>query len=269
MYKMWSLIVLLITNVSQGFASDQFNSALEMQKNKQYQQAFDLYCTMPVKTGTVMFNMGLIAYYEGQYAKAIALWRMAYSANSLFIGCSLMKRISFAMTQLKKEQQVPVFFEGDPADDSRLLQHLLFLSVWYTHCIPLWIVQVLVILISISIAGLLVCAIHSSIRRKWIVSILAFFGFLLWMGMYIVKTRTSSYAIIQESTQIYRGPGDFFESAGELYPLTEVLVEMRASLWCKVRYQDKTTGWVPEKALYIIDDHAMCGIDIVKRSDNH
>jgi hypothetical protein len=224
---------------------------------------------MPVKTGTVMFNMGLIAYYEGQYTKAIALWRMAYSANSLFNGCALMRRISFAMMQLKKEQQVPVPFEGDPADDSRLLQHLLFLTVWYTHFIPLWIVQVLVILISIGIAGVLVCAIHSSMRRKWIVSILVFFGCLLWMEMCMIQIRTSSYAIVQEPTQIYRGPGEFFEPTGELYPLTEVLVEMRTSLWCKVRYQDKTAGWIPEKALYIIDDHAMCGIDIVNRSDNH
>jgi hypothetical protein len=268
MYAVWSLSFLCTVALLQGSLSDQFNAALEAQNKKQYQHAFDLYCAIPVKTGNSIFNMGVIAYYEGQYTKAIALWRTACLSNSMSNSYQLTERVSCAIAQVKKEHSVPPALIGHPADDPRVFYHTVFLFVWYMQLVPLWIVQIVVLVLSILACGLLLGAIHNFARRRWILYIFFPLGIVICLAMYTIKMRTASYAIVQESIEMRRGPGDFFEPVGELSSLMEVLVETRASLWCKVRYQDKV-GWVPEKALYVIDDHALCGIDIVNRSDNH
>jgi hypothetical protein len=121
---------------------------------------------------------------------------------------------------------------------------------------------------SIFTCGMLFFAMHNAMQRRRVLYLLIPLALVMCLAMYTIKVRTSSYAIVHESIYMYRGPGDFFEPVVQLYPLTELLIETRALAWCKVRYQEKI-GWVPEKALYIIDDHALCGIDIVNRSDHH
>lgn len=269
MYIQICIGLVCVVNLVHASYSEQFYAALEAQNKKQYRQAFDLYCTMPVKTGNSFFNMGLIAYYEGQYVKALALWRTACSTHSIFDGYHLLKRASAAIAQLKQEQQVSTEYGGHPADDSRFLYHALFVVIWYLHIIPLWIFHVFVLIVGLCMAGFLLFSMHNTtVFRRWIILIGLFFGILISIALYTIKIRNIPYAVVQEPVEMYRGPGDFFESAGRLCSLTEVLVEARSLGWCKVRYQDKM-GWVPEKGLYIIDDHAICGIDIVNRSDNH
>lgn len=247
---------------------NQFEQALENHQKNDLKQAYSLYCTIPKKTSNIIFNMALIAYHEQLYPKAIALWRIASLYTTIFTSYKIINATSSAIAHVKSEQKVPIEWSGHPMDSKKFLFHFIFVLCWYLQAIPLWIIQCLFILISIYIAIIVLMILKNShpIKKKLLYLTIA--SIVLSFAGYNIKLRTASYGITEQVIKLRQGPEDFFESLAELSPLTELIIKVKKGSWYKVQYQN-IIGWIPEQALYIIDNNEMCSIPIINRSQHY
>lgn len=265
MYSYCVSIFCVTTFFINTLASNQFEMAVYAHKNAEYEEAYRLYSSMPVKTSNSIFNMGLIAYNDGLYPQAIALWRLSCSMANIFNSYDVIQRVDFAINKLKDEQDVPHDFSGHPMDSKNIIYHSFFLFIWYLQLIPLWLLHVLCILISISLAILLFKVLKSPLKKRSVLLSFLLVSILLSFILYGIKLRTALYGVAQQAVELRQGPDDFFEPIIELSKLTELLIQSKVATWYKVRYQD-AVGWVPEDAVYLINKHELFGVSVVNRS---
>lgn len=249
--------------------SSQFQLALEAHKKNDFSQAEQLYCALPIKTSSIMFNMGLLAYRQQLYAKAIGFWRVACLYTTIGNSCVMMYRVAQAVEKLKKEQEVPIEWVAHPMDSKNIGGHLLFLLAWYIQVMPLWIVQLLFMLCSVIMAIALFQILKNNLRSRKIIAIICVGIIPLYCMLYSINLRTALYGVVQEKTELRQGPDDFFESTGQIVsPFTEVIIHEKHSSWYKIQYQD-LVGWLPERTVYCINNNKDCGISIINWSMHH
>ncbi|RTL06670.1 hypothetical protein EKK58_05075 [Candidatus Dependentiae bacterium] len=254
--------------VTKCICSTQFDIAVENHKNNNFSDAEQLYCALPIKTSSVIFNMGLLAYHQQSYAKAIGLWRLACVYTTIGNSFTIIKRALEAIDQVKKEQQVPVEWIGHPMDSTQITWHLLFLLVWHLQVIPLWIIQLLFILCSTIIVIALLQTFKKNIKSGKIIVSIGLGIIVLCIMLYDIKVRTASYGVVQQKVALKKGPDEFFEDAEQISVLTEVLIKEKYSSWYKIQYQE-VVGWLPEDTIYWVDHKQICGMPLINWSIDH
>lgn len=248
--------------------SNQFQVALEAYKNNDFAQAERLYCMLPIKTSSALFNMGLVAYNQKLYPKAISFWRVACLYTTIGNRFSIVQRVAEAIERVKKEQEVPIEWAGHPMDSKNISGHILFLFTWYAQVMPLWIIQLLFIVCSAIMAIGLLQVFKSNIRNRKIIGIICIGIIPLYCMLYTIHLRTALYGVVQQKVELRQGPDDFFESIIQVSPLTEVVIEEKYSSWYKVKYQE-IVGWLPESTVYSVAHDTGCKISVIDGSMHH
>ncbi len=220
-----------------GASEELFLQAAHAYKNKDYEQAQNLYEKIEPKNAAVFYNLGNCAYKRDNFAQAYICWKKAERTASGVARRHIQRNIQECAEHLEHREnstgvakvatRVYTMLSRIPSG----IVQLLFLVLWYC----LWLVGLLRKTKRTVVVGLLMGAVGS--------------GVLVAMKYYVDN---SCYGLVsREGIHLYAGPNERFHELGDLAQLAMVSVKQKERDWYKITHASRT-GWIPADALEIL-----------------
>jgi tetratricopeptide (TPR) repeat protein len=222
-----------------GIDEELFFRGNKYYEQKDYDNALRSYEMMAKKGRAVLYNMGNVYFYKGDYAQALVCWSRAQIGATPPEYNLIARNKEHVFTIIGKSSERPLTMKMIHLGNdiipyvSLLLLQLFFLVCWYVFLFAIRKNQIKI--------------------KKIVMTSLCIFmissGVLL--GVYYVNQCTQSGIVVKKEGQLFAAPDKNFHELCLLAYAHDVIVKETRQGWYKIQYADMI-GWVEADVIQII-----------------
>lgn len=207
-------------------------------KQKQWQEAFDLYHSIEKKGRAVWYNMGNSLYRLNDYAHAIVCWKRSIYGSSLSELFDISKNITLAHKKLEKPMQ----------------GGFLMMTEQWSHVLPVLPIQLL-FLLCWNLFWFIGIGIIQCKKRFFYFLVIGLAVLMIPLGNVLLEKyyiqRDIKGIVVTKESPLLAGPHMGYHVVGTVSLADELLVCEKRSGWCKVSGH-QGYGWIQSSNLEII-----------------
>lgn len=224
-------------------ATEQFEKANILYRQKKYDDAIKLYEQIPQKSAYVNYNLGNCSYKLNKYGYALLYWRRAEKHWGFLNRDELVDNINLLQQKVRKLHGLKTKRHGPII---KALIKIKQLSISMTRSTPLIVLQMLFLLLWLFLF-LYIRFLYKK-QKKYIIStlftLIAFFGMVL-VARYSMEMRTYG-VIVSEQAPLLSGPADTYQTLMQLHQAQELIIKKESKTFLKVKVL-RRIGWINKK----------------------
>jgi len=231
------VVITMLMRSIDAHDQETFLQANALYTSGQYQQAINLYQSIPRKGGGIYLNLGNAYYHQGDLVSALIQWKKAQRLARGSLLRTILKQIALVEQQL----QIP------PSSYTPLLMNV----GPYVSFIPMMVMQLLWLLLICML--LLNIVKKSGSKRALNVLVLLFVCALVSsiMAMKQVLQLPSCAVVHKAQTPLFAGPNNQYHAMSMLPAGSQVSICKQRATWCKIACGNNV-GWVESSALVVV-----------------